>query len=303
MSGTPPVDERTCYKLTVAYDGTDFVGWQKQEPKADHPGLPPEHCESMRLATLAGLEAGSPDRIALRTVQAVLERAARDAAREPIQILGASRTDSGVHAHAQVAVIRAPRLGIEDPVRGIAWPIERGTNSLRRAMNARLPDDVIVREIEPVPDQFDPIADCVKKAYSYTIHVSLDRPLRDRRYVHHCWADLDPARMNEAAQHLIGEHDFASFAATGHGRKTTVRTVLSCGVTSQLHDDGMRIRIDICGTGFLWNMVRIIAGTLVEVGRGKTEPGDMDRIIDATDRSAAGPTLPPTGLCLERIWY
>jgi tRNA pseudouridine38-40 synthase len=150
-----------------------------------------------------------------------------------------------------------------------------------------------------VAADFDPIGGAVAKAYSYTIHAGRVRPLWDRRYVAHLWEALDAGRMDEAAKRVVGEHDFAAFASAGHGRLTTVRTVYSCGVTRE----GDRIRIDVSGSGFLYNMVRIIAGTLVDAGRGKIAPEDVTGIIESKDRRRAGVTMPPEGLCLEWIRY
>jgi tRNA pseudouridine38-40 synthase len=160
-------------------------------------------------------------------------------------------------------------------------------------------------------DDFDPIRGAERKAYSYTLHVSPPPPtgsglraLWDRRYVHQVWEALDVARMDEAARAMEGEHDFAAFAAAGHGRLSTVRRVDRCRVTSAAGESGAtRVRIDVEGNGFLWNMVRIIAGTLVEVGRGRIDPGEIAGVIESRERARAGPTLPPTGLCLEWIRY
>ena len=125
-----------------------------------------------------------------------------------------------------------------------------------------------------------------------------------RRYVHQIWDQLDVERMNDAAALFVGEHDFAGFAAANHGRLTTVRTIFGCSVTSLGEvENGHRIRIDVSGSGFLYNMVRIIAGTLLDVGRNRIDIKDMPRIIASRDRRQAGPTLPPTGLCLEWIKY
>lgn len=273
------------YKLTVAYDGTDFNGWQAQHPRE---------------------EPGSDERITLRTVQTVLQEAVRSVVREEVTIVGASRTDSGVHARGQVAAFTSD----PDPAIGRGWPNERGTNTLLRAVNSRLPDDVVVVNAEVVDDGFDPIIGATSKAYSYTLHITDGsderslRPLWDRRYVQQLYVPQDVGRMEEAAKRLVGEHDFVSFAAMNHGRQTTVRTILDCSVRELEPVEGARrIRIDVTGTGFLYNMVRIIAGTLVDVGRGKLSPDDIGRIIDAKDRREAGPTLPPNGLCLEWIKY
>jgi len=269
------------YKLTIAYDGTDFAGWQKQEPP--DPDAEPD-------------ANGERPRIKLRTVQEIVERAVRETVREPVILGGASRTDSGVHALGQCAAFTT---SAESP-EGRGWPPERGTEPLRRALNGRLPDDVYVSAVELTHDAFNPITDAVSKGYSYTFHASRERPLWDRRYVHHVWCELDDARMHEAAQHLVGEHDFSSMAAAGHGRQTTVRTIHDCRVT---RETDTRVRLDVSGNGFLYNMVRIIAGTLHEAGRGRLDPNRVPEILESRDRAQAGPTLPPEGLRLEWIRY
>ena len=383
------------YKLTVAYDGTDFCGWQKQYPHAGGAGNewtdfraddPPEIFDRgvkmwapERAATVeaeAGVasptkpvtmegkaeEAGVDDRarMELRTVQAVLERAIRLVVRQPVVLVGASRTDSGVHARGQVCAFTTqdreaaelasdtePGIVSETDMRGGAnepgkadvqggvwkrgvpevtnfqrwgggWPRERGTEALVRAINSRLPGDVLVRSAEAAEQGFDPISGATSKAYSYTIFNSRQRPLWERRRALHVWHALDPARMNEAAKLFVGEHDFAGFAAAGHGRATTVRTVFGCSVRSSPVEgvlpgevDGQIITIDISGSGFLWNMVRIIAGTLMEAGKSDVrKPGEarmgleqVRRAIETGDRRLAGPTSPAHGLCLEWIRY
>jgi len=337
------------YKLTIAYDGTDFCGWQKQEPFVDS-HTPPKEArrlvsgertapgaetdgaaalahDAMILEQLGTREGETRPRVALRTVQAVVERAVREIVREPITLQGSSRTDAGVHAWGQVAAfscspweqksagdVAVGEVGGDatgDAVgRGMGWPLERGTERLLRAVNSRLPDDVIVRAIEPASHLFDPTNDATSKAYSYTLHTGEMRALRDRRFVHHIRERLDVAAMHEAAQQLVGEHDFVSFAALHHGRLTTVRTVFSCSVREVESADTVdaaagvrRVRIDVSGSGFLYNMVRIISGTLVEVGKGRMKPGDIPAILAAKDRRRAGPTLPGSGLCLEWIKY
>ncbi|GJQ28830.1 MAG: tRNA pseudouridine synthase A [Phycisphaerae bacterium] len=307
------------YKLTLAYDGTDFCGWQKQEPFApdadprplDQQPPRPSPSKLAAASTLPTREGESRPRIALRTVQAVTESAIAEVLREPITLLGASRTDAGVHANGQVAAFSCTDA---------AWPIDRGLDRLLRAINSRLPDDILVTSVDVTSPDFDPIRGASSKAYSYTLHVSPPpphgpglRPLRDRRYVHHVWEPLDLHAMQAAASHFVGEHDFAAFAAAGHGRLSTIRTVFSCDVTPSPGEGAggwasdkpppPRLRIDITGSGFLWNMVRIIAGTLVDVGRGRKAPDDIPRILASRDRTHAGPTLPPTGLCLEWVRY
>ncbi|GIK19781.1 MAG: tRNA pseudouridine synthase A [Phycisphaerales bacterium] len=306
------------YKLTIAYEGTAFHGWQKQEPPnpAVNPGAAP---------VPAGSEARE-GRAVLRTVQEIVERAAREVVREPVRLAGASRTDAGVHARGQVAAFtcsgdeggggEGDGGGTEAASRGRSgWPVARGLDRLRLAVNARLPEDVLVTGVEVVPEAFDPIADARAKAYSYTILCSEDRPLWERRWVFHSWRTLNAGAMDRAARLLVGEHDFAAFAAAGHGRQTTVRTIFDCrvrvvdglagvpGGNTGSPASGALIRIDVSGSGFLYNMVRIIAGTLHEVGRGKMDVASMPEILASRDRRRAGPTLPPAGLCLEWVRY
>jgi tRNA pseudouridine38-40 synthase len=251
------------YKFTVAYEGTAFHGWQKQQPPESEP---------------------------LRTVQGVLEETISAVVRAPVSVLGASRTDAGVHAKGQVAAFNA-----DAPI-----PPER----LAPAVNSRLPDDVQIIDATIVSEAFDPIQDALAKGYRYRLAHSTASggrvPLFDRHITAFTPHALDPARMNDAARRLIGEHDFASFTRLHHGRESTVRTVYDCQVNVMNRD---RLRIDICGDGFLYNMVRVIAGTLLEVGRGRLEPEAMEKIIAARDRSAAGPTMPPEGLCLMWVRY
>lgn len=297
------------YRLTIAYDGTDYVGWQKQEPP--DPAAPPLPAP----APPSPGEPGDEDavrtarpRIIMPTVQHVVEQAVRQATRENVSVMGASRTDSGVHAAGQVAAFTTS----DDRARG--WPLERGTEPLRRAINSRLPSDVIVYDVRSVPETFDPVHDVERKAYSYRLHVGRDRAIWDHRFVHHMWSPVDVSAMNAAAAPLVGEHDFAGFAAAGHGRLSTVRTIYECRVVEEPppapipggHADitpARRIRIDVVGSGFLWNMVRIIAGTLVDVGLGRNGPDRVLRALETGDRNFAGPTLPARGLRLEWIRY
>lgn len=288
------------YKLTIAYDGTEFCGWQSQFPHADAVpaslALAPADAElaNDRLAR-HGLTDERP-RVELRTVQSVLQRAVHQVVREPVVISGASRTDSGVHAKGQVAAFNCSDEG----GRTGGWPEERGTRALVRALNSRLPADVLVTSAEIVPPEFNPVLGATRKAYSYHIWTSQDRPLWNRRTVLHLWRDLHAEAMHEAAQALVGEHDFAAFAAQGHGRLTTVRTVFACTVRRVSPE---YLVIDIIGSGFLWNMVRIIAGTLADIGAGTRSVAQIHEALRSGDRLHAGPTLPARGLCLEWIQY
>ncbi|QQE11034.1 tRNA pseudouridine(38-40) synthase TruA [Planctomycetota bacterium] len=253
-----PEPQKHRYKLTVAYDGSDFFGWQKQEP---------------------------PDQEPLRTVQGVLEQALIRKLKQPIILTGASRTDSGVHALGQVAHFDATtRIPVEN---------------LAHAVNGCLPPDIDIRKAEITTDDFQSILGAKNKQYRYRFYTSRHRPLGFRNLVYHTHYPLDPTRMQDAANRLVGEHDFEGFATAGHGRESTVRTIYSCDIEI----NGEFTDIVVTGNGFLWNQIRIIAGTLLEVGRGHFEPDRIDEIIRTTDRQLAGPTLPPSGLTLEWISY
>ena len=248
------------YKLTVAYEGTDFHGWQKQEP----PGSSP-----------------------LRTVQGVLEAVVCRVVREQVCLVGASRTDAGVHALGQVAAFSTNR----------DIPVDR----LPRAITSRCPADIQVLKAEQVPDAFDPIGEAVIKKYVYTIqHGRSLPPLFDRRIVWRTHHDLDHRLMNEAAGRLVGTHDFEPFASSSHGRESTVRRIHECGVDAPASN---RVRIGVVGDGFLYNMVRIIAGSLLEVGRGARPVKSISEALDRGDRDLTGPNLGPEGLRLEWIRY
>lgn len=240
-------------RLTIAYDGTDYCGWQKQD--------------------------GAP------SVQETVEDAIRKLTGEPAEVIGASRTDSGVHALGQTAV-----FDTESPV-----PADRFVP----ALNSFLPDDIRITESEEVPESFHPRFDAHKKRYEYRIFIGNVCPPMRFRYVHHLREVPDVTAMQEAASYIVGTHDFTSFCAAGAQVKTKVRTVTSI----QVEKAGDEIVIAVEGDGFLYNMIRIIAGTLVNAGLGRTKPAEIPDIITGMDRSLAGPTLPAKGLCLCKIWY
>jgi tRNA pseudouridine38-40 synthase len=254
------------YKLTLAYRGTAYHGWQHQITPPTWKGEPP------------------PAGQGLPTIQETLKRALENVLRHPVEIVGSSRTDAGVHAKGQVAHFDTTQTQI--PAEGV-----------RRALNHSLPDDILVRAIDPVRAEFDAIKSTISKRYQYFIWNAEDRPLFFPDLAWHRWQKLDIAAMGEAATLLVGTHDFASFARPGHGRETTIRTVLSCDVTYR----SPKLIIAVEGTGFLWHMVRIIVGTLVEVGLGKHPPAKVRDMIQAQNRTAAGPTAPPHGLYLQWI--
>jgi len=254
------------YKFTIAYRGTHYHGWQKQAVPASYEG------EIL------------PDHDGIPTVQEIVARALMHVLGHPINLVGSSRTDSGVHAKGQLAHVDTDQTQI--PVEG-----------LRQAVNARLPADILVRTVEPVPMTFSAVRSTASKRYQYAIWNALDRSPFLGELTWHRRQPLDVKAMREAARLLVGTHDFASFAKPGHGRESTVRTILDCSVSSR----GPMLVIGVEGKGFLWNMVRIIVGTLVEVGAGRHPPAAVSTMLAARDRRAAGPTAPPQGLFLQWI--
>jgi tRNA pseudouridine38-40 synthase len=243
-------------KLTVEYDGTDFVGWQRQS--------------------------NGP------SVQAAIEDALTDMhGGVATTIRGAGRTDAGVHALGQVAHFDAPP-GTHVPLHGY----ERG-------LNAVLPRAIAIRAVERVADDFDARFSAHKKLYRYSIWTAPVRsPMRDR-YVWHLRRAIDAARMQEAAHALVGRHDFSAFRAADCERKTTTRTLSRLAVARS--EDLVTIEVE--ADAFLKNMVRIIVGTLCEVGWGKRTPADVQRVLDGRDRRQAGITAPAQGLALVRVDY
>ncbi len=253
------------YKLTISYRGTHYHGWQRQPANAFYKGTVAEGH-------------GIP------TIQEIVSRAIVDVVRHPVTLVGSSRTDAGVHAKGQVGHFDTDQLQI--PPEG-----------MRRGINSRLPDDILIRSIEPVADSFDAIGSTLSKRYQYFIWNAEDRSPFFSELAWHRWQSLDLSTMRQAAAHFVGEHDFASFAKPGHGRDNTIRTVLSCDVSRR----GATLVIGIEGSGFLWNQVRIMVGTLVEIGYGKESPDSIPRMLGAKDRQSAGPTAPPHGLYLQWI--
>jgi tRNA pseudouridine38-40 synthase len=300
------------YALTVAYDGTDFCGWQKQEPPAAREGVVAPFALHVMEATAT--DTVSQGRVALRTVQAVVERAVREVVREPVILAGASRTDSGVHALGQVAAFTCSGDDAEvqeGGMRGAGWPLARGCEVLVRAINSRLPADVVVLRARVAAAGFDPVRWAVRKQYVYSLRQSPHRALFDRTRVYCVHDPLDVPAMRRAAARVVGTHDFAGLSAMHHGRLTTVRTVETCeieegsrelrGRLPDVNEGAGLVQIRVSGTGFLYNMVRIIAGTLLDVGRGRLGEDVFDRVFATNDRRLAGPTLAPQGLCLEWI--
>ena len=240
-------------KLVVAYDGTNFCGWQIQ-PNGT-------------------------------TIESVLNEHLSALLKEDITVTGASRTDSGVHSLGNVAIFDT----------NTKMPAEK----ISFALNQKLPEDIVVQDSCEVPFDWHPRYQKGRKSYEYRI---LNRTFRDptRRldtYFYH--NPLDVEAMQQAATYLEGEHDFKSFCAVGAQVKTTTRTLYCCKVEKE--NDLITIRVT--GNGFLYNMVRIIAGTLIQVGNGTIRPEEMPAILEACDRNAAGPTAPAHGLTMIGIQY
>ena len=225
-----------------------------------------------------------------RTVQGTLEAAIQQVTGQRVRVLASGRTDAGVHALGQV----------------VGWQTQSDlpVEALRRALNAELPDDVAVVEAAEAADDFHATRDAVRKLYRYLIH---DGPIRDvfrRQYSwHYTRARLDAEAMHRAAQALLGMHDFRSFQKSDTKRQSSVRTVFDVRVRRGRGEQQDWVTLEIEGDGFLYNMVRAIVGTLVEVGRGVRPENWPAEVLRAADRSAAGPTAPPQGLFLVRVDY
>lgn len=240
-------------KLIVAYEGTNYCGWQIQ-----------------------------PSGI---TIEEVLNKSLSELLGEEIKVIGASRTDSGVHSLGNVAVFDT----------NTRIPSEK----ISHALNQRLPEDIVVQESSETAPDFHPRRCYSEKTYEYRIlnrNVSIPTLRRDTYF---CYRKLNVEKMQKAAAYLEGTHDFKSFCSIHTSVEDTVRTILSCKV----EQSGSVITIRVTGTGFLYNMVRIIAGTLLQVGIGKTAPEEMERVLAEMDRSAAGPTAPAHGLTMIGIEY
>lgn len=247
-------------KLTVAYEGTDFAGWQRQATE--------------------------------RTVQAAIEDALRPIEGRRAVVVGAGRTDAGVHASGQVASVQLDAA--------IAC------GDLRRALNATLPPDVRILAVDEMPAGFNAQYAAVSKTYRYWLWAGGVVPPQLRRYVWHVPQPLDLERMQAAAAALIGEHDFAAFQATGGDVVTTVRRVFaSCAVAepSPFPAPGVYLKYEITGSGFLRHMVRNITGTLVDIGRGRRAVEEMAQVLASRDRRHASATAPPQGLVLVEVSY
>lgn len=246
--------------LTIAYDGTDYCGWQIQDNAV--------------------------------TVEGTLTQALHQLLDGDIEVIGASRTDSGVHAMGNVAVFDTDTR----------IPPEK----IAIALNRYLPRDIRVQRSQQVPGDFHPRYCDSIKTYEYVIlNTRTEIPVRSR-YTCHVWQPLDTSLMREAAALLEGTHDFSAFCSAGSQVKSKVRTIYEAVIEERAvfgGSEGKEIVIRVSGNGFLYNMVRIIAGTLIEIGQGRREIGTVEEALHTGRRSAAGPTAPAQGLMLMGIRY
>ena len=244
----------TNFRITVAYDGSRYGGWQR----------------------LGGQD---------NTIQGKLEHVLSEMTGHRVEIHGAGRTDAGVHARGQVAHFK----------------IETGKtpDEIRAYLNRYLPEDIAVTACDAVDDRFHARLNAKAKRYVYRIWNSATPNVFERKYLCRWEAPLDTARMQAAAARLGGEHDFKAFCGNKRMKKSTVRTIYELRV-ERIGDE---VRLTFYGTGFLQYMVRILTGTLVEIGEGKRAPEEIDEILASRDRAQAGITMPPQGLTLDKVIY
>ncbi len=223
----------------------------------------------------------------IRTVQNVIEQAVRRVVRHQVTLTGSGRTDAGVHAAGQVANFHSSS--------------DIAARNLFRAIGGRLPKDVTLLRVDDVPTSFHATRSARRKLYRYSVHNAPGRPVEHlrQRYTYHFWQPLDLAVMREAARHMVGKLDFAAMASKGRETDTTVRTVRRIGIDRRYEE----VHFDVIGEGFLYNQVRNMVGTLLEVGRGHWQPERVAEIIASRARCNAGPTAPARGLCLQWVRY
>ncbi|KZL93207.1 tRNA pseudouridine(38-40) synthase TruA [Clostridium magnum] len=240
-------------KLTIEYDGTNYAGWQRQNNAV--------------------------------TIQQKVEEAIRDVTGKVSEVIGSSRTDSGVHAKGFVC-----NFLTESKI-----PAEK----FKKALNSFLPEDIVILQSEEVEISFHARFNSIGKRYEYTIITGDQRPAIGRNYMYYFYRKLDIENMRSASKYILGTHDFSAFKNAGSSVKTSVRTIKEINIV----EDGNMIRFIVMGDGFLYNMVRIIVGTLLEVGTGRFKPEYVVDILKSKDRSKAGKSVPANGLCLKEVFY
>lgn len=253
------------YKMILSYDGSRYFGW--------------EHQPNTEMTIQGKLE------LVLSRILYGEDYRPKDFASCPVTVIGAGRTDAGVHARAMTA--------------NVILDTDLAEDALRNTMNRYLPEDISINELKICSDRFHSRFNATGKTYRYTCYYGSSKPVFERKYL--TVLDYHPNldRMREAAALLMGEHDFKSFCGNSHMKKSTVRNVDSIEIT----ETGPYIRFYYHGNGFLQNMVRIMTGTLLEIGAGKRRPEEITAILDAKDRKMAGYTAEAAGLCLMKVDY
>jgi len=248
------------FKLTIEYDGTDYLGWQRQ-----------------------GVSSGA--KVIQSTVQGTIENAIYKITNDKVNLIGSGRTDTGVHARGQVANFKT-----DNPI---------NLEKLGISLNSVLPGDILIKHIEEVDIDFNCRYSAKNKEYRYSIINSRFCPPLCRKYYTHVNYPLDFKLMRKESKILLGKHNFKAFKSYTKKNISSVRKITKI----TLNKDHDIITIDIASDGFLYKMVRSIAGTLIEIGRGKFPPGSMKQILKSKDRKLAGPVVPPQGLCLMNVSY
>ena len=246
------------FKFVISYDGTRYHGWERQPGKD---------------MTIQG------------KLEAVLNKMTAVPDECPVNLIGAGRTDAGVHARAMTA--------------NAVLDTDMTEEEIQKYMNEYLPEDISVNDVKACSERFHARYNALGKTYRYTCWYSEAKPVFDRKYVTILDQKPDVEAMKKAATYLIGTHDFKSFCGNTRMKKSTVR----CVDTINIEESGSYIRFYFHGNGFLQNMVRILTGTLLEVGYGNIKPEEMEEILNACDRQKSGPTAPPQGLCMMKVDY
>lgn len=260
------MDKTVNFRIKIQYDGSRYNGWQIQKNT--------ENTIQGKLQILLGRMFGTD-----------------------IEVIGSGRTDAGVHALGQVANFHVPGNSVEEVL------TKTGTSTpedFLERVNSYLPEDIAVVSIERVDEQFHARFDAVEKTYRYRIHTVNISPVFERKYVYFYTEEkINTKLIREACEYLKGEHDFKSFCSNKHMKKSSVRTIYDITVTESDTD----VIIDYKGNGFLQGMVRILTGTLIEIGVGKRKPSDIVSILEACNREKAGFTAPAEGLMLMEVKY
>lgn len=242
------------YKMIVSYDGTRYLGWENQN----------------------GTD---------MTIQGKLESVLSLMQNQPVQVIGAGRTDAGVHAKGMVC--------------NAHFDTDKTPEEILEYMNHYLPEDICVREVRVASDRFHSRYNALGKTYCYTCYIGDLKPVFNRKYVYIPDQIPDVAKMKKAAEYLVGSHDFASFCGNTKMKKSTVRVLDKI----EIEQSGLYLNLTFHGSGFLQHMVRILVGTLLEVGFGVRTPESMPELLEAKKRALAGFTVPAKGLCLMNVDY